>query len=819
MATVNLSLPKITMEELEDDAKLQKILSYLYQMNEQLRYELTHIDDDNISGDGISEVSLTDSVSRTLKNDQGEVLELYMNARRMILELTGKVDESAGSLEAISERMAKVEVNSERIETEVSYIQEAQDATNADITTLTEKVTTVEQTADGLERTISEVQSEVNAVDGSVTQLEERVLEVEETSEGVKETISEVVKRQDDTDGSLETLSEKITTVEKTAEGVKIEVSELSIGDKNLLLNSGEDISSADHLVATYETSTPLEAGKTYTLVMKATPAEGVTYLDAYLSSGYKKQCELKTSGVSESQILTKTFIAAYYDGREPEVNGSYANVRIYRRPNDATVTGETTIHWIKVVEGNKATNDYSPSPEEFHNTAVDINKAGVAIDTTGSIRALVNGSEELTIDKEGVSAKQVVADVVHAGNIVETHGSATADFKGGIQRSIDALPKFLTQDTVLNVPAGAYNEDIVIAGFMGGTLTIHFEAGVTIIGNMEANHCMGIELTADALGDMFIYPQSSVTPVYVRYCQHALLKNLQISGYRKRTSGSGTGNGLYVLESNATVENCCVEYTRNNAIVFQRGTFDCVNCIGGNEGGDFSTNANLGNGVLAYRGAHGSLRNTSMVSANGNVGSNATLLVQSVVQTPGGRDAASEEPEYITKTFTISKHCTYLYGVSRTRDDQSTLLSQGRYGAYTGGENNWRIGAMWFDDAAKELAGKTIQSATLRMRRGSGGWSNPVGIYLGKVALAEADFDTTFKPAFTAAEVYPAGAVKRETEAAFDVTALMTAIQSGQALGVFEPRSEYSGNFSPAYTTIHGKGSSYEPALTVTYK
>ena len=59
MAGINLSLPRITMEELEDDAKLQKILSYLYQLNEQLRYELTHIDDDNISKEGISEISLT----------------------------------------------------------------------------------------------------------------------------------------------------------------------------------------------------------------------------------------------------------------------------------------------------------------------------------------------------------------------------------------------------------------------------------------------------------------------------------------------------------------------------------------------------------------------------------------------------------------------------------------------------------------------------------------------------------------------------------------------------------------------------------------
>lgn len=98
MASVNLTLPQLKMEDFEDDAKLQKILSYLYQLNEQLRYELTHIDDDNISGEGISENAFTDSVARTLTNSQGEALQLYMNARKMMLQMSSKVDENNESL-------------------------------------------------------------------------------------------------------------------------------------------------------------------------------------------------------------------------------------------------------------------------------------------------------------------------------------------------------------------------------------------------------------------------------------------------------------------------------------------------------------------------------------------------------------------------------------------------------------------------------------------------------------------------------------------------------------------------------------------------
>lgn len=754
MGTVNLSMPKITMEELEDDAKLQKILSYLYQLNEQLRYELTHIDDDNISGDGISEVSLTDSVSRTLKNDQGEVLELYMNARRMLLELSGKVDVSTEDLNKIAERMLKVEANNERLGIEVS-----------------EKVT----------------QSQV------------------------EKTVSEATK-------DLAT-TEYVGKVELSAQQLKTEFSEMAIGDKNLLLNSGKDVTSADYLVAKYEPSSPLVAGKQYTIVVNLTPAEGLAYIRPYLSSGWKWLGEMAINGTSR-QTVSLTVTAEYYEGMTPDVSAEHAKLYIYRFPNDGTVTGETTIHWIKCVEGNKATTDYSLPPEEFKNTAVEINRGGIEMNTTGSIRARVNDIEQLTIDQDGVSAKLVVADEVHAGNIVEMHTSATAEWKGGIQASLDALPKYLTQETTLTVPAGTYVENVSVKGFVGATLNIVLASGVRLNGTISINECASVTLK-DTSGAARIYPQASGWCVIGIYnCQNVTMLGLKISGYRGRTASvAGTTVGVEVYNSNVTMTDCCIEYTSNYAYWQRRGTFYVANVSGGQDSSDASTNANLGFSVRAFEGAHGAIYGKVPMSVNGYSAAYATLIQASVTPTAGGMEYT--EPEYVTETFSISKHCTYLYGVSRTRDDQSNLFSQGRYGTYevASHTNYWRIGAMWFADAAAKLAGKTIQSATLKIRRGSGGLSNAVGVYLGKVALAESAFTSTLTPSFTAAATYPAGSLKRETEGTFDVTALMSAIQSGQALGVFEPRDDYSGSYSPAYTTFYGKGSNYEPTLTVTYK
>ncbi len=496
-----------------------------------------------------------------------------------------------------------------------------------------------------------------------------------------------------------------------------------------------------------------------------------------------------------------------------------------------------------KSVDASKVTDDFGAGLELSSNAAVlvlagkldgshshmeltedAINMVGGEINIATNdlqIRGMDDGNEIMSLDPEGLAAKRVVVtESFSAPNIILAHPSATAAWRGSVQASVDALPRYLTQDTTLTIPAGTYLEDIEISGFMGRTLEIAFDPGVKIIGTIHVHSCSGIALTAAARGDVSIYPDSSVNyPVYIRYCPHVHLKNLQISGYRNRTSASsGTGTGLLITECNSVVEGCSIEYTHANAVTFQRGTFFCLNCIGGYTDGDYTTNANLGRSILAYRGAHGYVEGTCPASANGLANTSGTLLgAASATPTPGGMEYVA--PSYVTKTFSISKHCTYLYGERRIRDDQATTFSQGRYGEYTGGVNGWRTGAMWFADAASALSGKTVKSASLTLRRASGGWSNAVPIYLGSVALAESAFTSTLTPSFTAAAVYPIGSLKRETEATYDVTNLIPAIQAGQAIGVFEPRSEYAGEFSPAYTQIYGKGSEYEPVLTVEYK
>ena len=173
-----------------------------------------------------------------------------------------------------------------------------------------------------------------------------------------------------------------------------------------------------------------------------------------------------------------------------------------------------------------------------------------------------------------------------------------------------------------------------------------------------------------------------------------------------------------------------------------------------------------------------------------------------------------------VTRTFLPSFHCTYS-GSSRKAYPDNKVIWQGVYGQYRAGYNDFHIGTLWFNEASAALAGKTIHQATLSLRRSNGGSSAARNVYLGAVALRQADWATTYRPAFTAPTAlpaYPAGQLSRECEGVYDITSLMAAVQQGYGIGVYEPCAAYSGSYSPHYTMFYGLGSDFVPVLTVTY-
>ena len=196
-----------------------------------------------------------------------------------------------------------------------------------------------------------------------------------------------------------------VTEANANAAAAKDSVDNLQIGGRNLIKKSNVEYKSSEYKIVTYKPTSYLVAGETYTLSLCVTPAENVTKLIPYVSGAYTPLVTLVPNGTSK-QIISGTFTASYSDGRTPEDNAAYGNIDIFRLPNNGTVTGETTIHWIKVEKGNKPT-DWTPAPEDVNNkidsTADDLELsiASQSASITNDVHGIVLNALEDYVEKD----------------------------------------------------------------------------------------------------------------------------------------------------------------------------------------------------------------------------------------------------------------------------------------------------------------------------------------------------------------------------------------------------------------------------------
>lgn len=215
----------------------------------------------------------------------------------------------------------------------------------------------------------------------------------------------------EDTEAVIDGLATRVTEAEAEiavqAGEIQMAVSEInniSVGGRNLLLDSGREVTNNLYTVATYAPETPLVPGETYAFSLCVTPGANVTHIVPYVSGG---NVGLGTFYVNGTEKQTVTFVDKmrdYYPGRTPEDNIANADVHFVRFPNDGT-TGNTTIHWVKIEKGNKAT-DWTPAPEDpvqtLKNTAMTLNTEGIAMNTTGYFRLYANDGKNSMIKLGG---------------------------------------------------------------------------------------------------------------------------------------------------------------------------------------------------------------------------------------------------------------------------------------------------------------------------------------------------------------------------------------------------------------------------------
>lgn len=249
-----------------------------------------------------------------------------------------------------------------------------------------------------------------------------------------------------------------VTEANANAAAAKDSVDNLQIGGRNLIKQSNIEHVSNAYKIVTYKPTSYLVAGETYTMCLCVTPAENVTKLIPYVSGAYTPLVTLVPNGTTK-QIISGTFTASYYDGRTPEDNAAYGNIDIFRLPNNGTVTGETTIHWIKVEKGNKPT-DWTPAPEDVDNkidsTADDLELsiASQSASITNDVHGIILNALEDYVEKDEYntyksstkSQLEVLSDQIEM-NFTSTNSSIeTVD--GKVDTKFEELTKYIRFST-----------------------------------------------------------------------------------------------------------------------------------------------------------------------------------------------------------------------------------------------------------------------------------------------------------------------------------------------------------------------------------
>ena len=294
-------------------------------------------------------------------------------------------------------------------------------------------------TADSASQVASNASSVAGTAKTTADNASKAASEANSTASTAKTTADQAKSTADTATKKLTALTAQVkeaeTTIKKNKEEIelrakKTEVTEaidnIDIGGRNLILLSDNPFTNNNYLTAIYNPSSSLISGITYSLSICITPAKNVSSIRVYLSLGNSELCRLRVSGANK-QILNATFVAGYYKGMTPEDNPDNAKICIYRFPNNDTVTGDTTVHWIKIEKGNKAT-DWSPAPEDYYTkTETDASIQVLSDKISQQVSATDKLGTRLSKVEQDSSSWSVTLETANAAKSAADNASQTA--------------------------------------------------------------------------------------------------------------------------------------------------------------------------------------------------------------------------------------------------------------------------------------------------------------------------------------------------------------------------------------------------------
>ena len=213
---------------------------------------------------------------------------------------------------------------------------------------------------------------------------------------------------------------DKVVTVNKHSDGAK----GLEVGRRNLLLNSGTSRKSSEYIVTEYPLSKEIEQGATVTVLFRARLGEGKSYFQLYNSGGHTSGNVVSIN--RKGEVGDYALYKATFDWRIPTSNTNEF-LRIYHVSPSVIV--ESEISWIKLVEGNSITSDWTPAPEDFQTSSLSLSSLSNLQLYNRPLR-----KDELLHNAESKGLKELVDGVVVQDGLVLhydfSHESNTSEYK-----------------------------------------------------------------------------------------------------------------------------------------------------------------------------------------------------------------------------------------------------------------------------------------------------------------------------------------------------------------------------------------------------
>lgn len=215
------------------------------------------------------------------------------------------------------------------------------------------------------------------------------------------------------------------TVVSNASTGVaaKALIDNLSVGSRNLVLNSKLDIAnSTSYLITQIGLSVDLVSGKKYTIVIDG-KSQGTQKLGVWMNGGSNSLGYFSTAkdGV---EYITFTAVAATTEADKRKLS-------IYNYPSSGTTAYPASIRWVSLYEGDiRPSLDWNPAPEDAAKGIVDAQTAAegaaktaegalsLAGETSDKVRAvtLVDG-DSTVVDGGKIKTGSLTANSIAAGN------------------------------------------------------------------------------------------------------------------------------------------------------------------------------------------------------------------------------------------------------------------------------------------------------------------------------------------------------------------------------------------------------------------